>query len=127
MARFLTELDVHLKAIKETVWVLDSLLGYESDLVGRVEAPAGFETDLASVPRVPIIFSMWGSRAHREGVLHDYLFRSDSVPIVGWNLANRVFLEAMKVRGKPWYVRYPMYWGVCIGSYLCYHKRKVFE
>jgi len=127
MARFLTELDVHLKAIKETVWVLDSLLGYESDLVGRVEAPAGFETDLASVPRVPIIFSMWGSRAHREGVLHDYLFRSDSVPIVGWNLANRVFLEAMKARGKPWYVRYPMYWGVCIGSYLCYHKRKVFE
>ena len=127
MARFLTELDVHLKAIKETVWVLDSLLGYESDLVGRVEAPAGFETDLASVPRVPIIFSMWGSRAHREGVLHDYLFRSDSVPIVGWNLANRVFLEAMKARGKPWYVRYPMYWGVCIGSYLCYHKKKVFE
>ena len=57
MARFLTELDVHLKAIKETVWVLDSLLVYESDLVSRVEAAAGFETDLASVPRVPIILS----------------------------------------------------------------------
>ena len=127
MAKFLSELDVHLWAGQESEWVLNTPLIFDSDLIGRVEAPAEFKMDLASVPRVPIIYSIWGARAHCEGAIHDYLFRIDSKPEVSWCKANRVFLEAMKVRGKPWYVRYPMFWGVCIGSYPCYHKRNVFE
>jgi len=127
MAEFLTELDARLKHGSDTVWVLrpSSPLIYESDILGRIEVPEGFETDLASVPRVPIIYAMWGSRAHREAVLHDYLFRIDSRPLATFSQANGVFLEAMEIRGKSWYVRYPMWWGVWIGSYGCFHQRLV--
>lgn len=41
--------------------------------------PFGMESDLASVPRVPIIFLMWGDRVHREAFLHDGFYRIDFV------------------------------------------------
>ena len=49
--------------------------------------PFNMETDLASVPRLPLIFWWWGDRVHREAVLHDgtyrcgfkiYVFRSEA-------------------------------------------------
>ena len=124
MSKFLTELDA--KLIKDDrIWKLDSPLIYESDLLGLIEVPEGFETDLASVPRVPFVYMMWGGKAHREGVLHDYLFRIDSVPLASYSQANKVFFEAMTVRGKPDYVRYPMWLGVVLGGWTAYHKKYV--
>ena len=125
MSKFLTILNIRLKSNRDSVWVLNDPLVYDSDLIGHVEVPKGFNTDLASVPRVPIIFSLWGGRAHYEGVLHDALFRSDFMPGITFGTANKVFLEAMQVRGKPWWIRWPMYWGVCIGSMACWHKRNL--
>lgn len=127
MAEFLTELCADLKHDRDDAWILRSPLIYSSDLVGRIEVPTLFQTDLASVPRVPIVYAMWGARAHREAVLHDYLFRIDAAPSASWWAANSVFLEAMDARNKPFYIRYPMYWGVVAGSYGCYHQRKVFD
>ena len=127
MAEFVTELDPFLKPGSDTVWVLKSPLIFISDLVGRIKAPTDFETDFASVPRVPIIYSMWGGRVHREAVIHDLLFRLDSDPLVGFWMANRVFLEAMRARGKPYYIKYPMYCGVCIGAYGSFHRRSIYD
>lgn len=124
MAKFITELDARLKD-DDTVWVLSVPLIYESDIVGRIRVPARFQTDFASIPRLPLIYSLFGDRAHRESVLHDYLYRIDAKPCVTLKQANDVFLEAMTLRGKPWYVRYPMFWGVCLGGAASYHKRKV--
>jgi len=123
MSKFLTELDVRLKDNK--IWVLDSSLAYESNLVGKIEVPSRFETDFASVPRLPVIYLLWGDRAHREAVLHDYLYRMDSIPLVSFSTANKVFLEAMKIREKNWFVRWPMFLGVKFGGHSSYHKRKV--
>ena len=124
MAKFLTELDA--KLIKnDRVWKLTSPLIYDSDLIGRVVVPAGFETDLASVPRFPIVYMFWGGKAHREGVLHDYLWRVDSIPSVSYSQGNAVFFEAMECRGKPVYVRYPMWWGVVLGGWTAWHKKSV--
>jgi len=123
MSKFLTELDVRLRDNK--IWVLDSSLAYESNLVGRIEVPSRFETDFASVPRLPVIYLLWGDRAHREAVLHDYLYRMDSIPLVSFSTANKVFLEAMKIREKNWFVRWPMFLGVKFGGHSSYHKRKV--
>jgi hypothetical protein len=123
MSNFLTELDVKLKD-DDCIWVLCSPLVYNSDLLGQIVVPAGFETDFASVPRVPIIFEMWGNKAHREAVLHDYLYRIDSKPVASYSEANGVFLEAMEVRDKDVYVRYPMFWGVVLGGWTAYHKKK---
>jgi len=124
MAKFLTELDARL--IKDDkIWKLDLPLEYESDILGLITVPEGFETDLASVPRVPIVYMFWGGKAHREGVLHDYLWRVDSIPSATYSQGNAVFFEAMKCRGKPVYVRYPMWWGVVLGGWTAYHKKYV--
>jgi len=96
----------------------------ESDSSQEGEPPK-FYTDLASVPRVPVFYVMWGARAHREAVLHDYLYRCDSVPVVSKSQADSCFLEAMKSTGKPFYVRWPMYWGVVLGGGHSYHRKKV--
>lgn len=126
MTKFLTELDFHLKAGSDNIYVLDESLMYHSSLLKRyIEVPVGFETDLASVPRVPFVYSFWGGKAHREGVLHDYLYRIDSFPVVSFSDANEVFFEAMKLRGKGVFVRYPMWWGVCLGGRSSYHKKRV--
>jgi hypothetical protein len=124
MAKFSTELDARLKD-DDRVWVIDSILVYESDILGFVIVPAGFETDFASVPRVPIAYTLFGGRAHREAVIHDFLYRIDSSPCVEKNVADDVFLEAMECRGKSWFVRKMMYWGVRLGGASSYHKKKV--
>ena len=131
---FLTDLDARLKKGGDSVWVIASPLKYWSKLLNRMiviptwfetQNTDEFETDLASVPRIPIFYEMWGNRAHREAVLHDYLYRIDSDPVVSYSLANSVFLEAMKSTGKPWRIRYPMFWGVVAGGWTAYHKKRV--
>lgn len=124
MAQFLSELDVKLKE-NDRCWTLGTPLVYQSDLLGKITVPSGFETDFASVPRVPVFFTLFGDRAHREAVLHDYLYRCDSSPVVERSQADNVFLEAMKERGKGFFVRYAMYWGVRLGGWTAYHKKLV--
>ncbi len=123
MALFLSKLIV--EDITDTIWKLHEPLCYHSDIVGRIEVPRGFYTDLASVPKVPFVYETWGNKSHYEAVLHDYLYRIDSVPQATCAQANDVFFEAMAVRNKGVCVRYPMYWGVAIGGRFSYHKRKV--
>lgn len=124
---FLTELNADL--IKgDKVWKLTKPLSYFSaSLEQFITIPVGFETDLSSVPRVPIAYWIWGGRAHREGVLHDYLFRVDSTPCVSFQLANKLFMEAMDARGKNPFIKYPMFWCVCAFGLGSYHKRKVMD
>jgi hypothetical protein len=124
MAKFCSDLDCKLKN-SDSVWNIDSPLIFESDILGKIIVPQNFQTDFASVPRVPIAYTMFGDRAHMESVIHDYLYRKDSVPQATYSQANDVFLEAMKVRGKSFFVRYAMYWGVVLGGWTAYHKLNV--
>lgn len=124
MAEFLTDAD--LRCIGDKVWYLLTPLEYYSDVLhARVTIPKGFYTDLASVPRVPVVYWLWGGRSHYEAIVHDYLFRKGALPECSWGAANKVFLEAMKVRGKSSVVRYPMYWGVCWGSFPMWKAKPV--
>jgi hypothetical protein len=129
-ARFISELSCSLKD-DDSIWALKlRLLYYSAMLDALLEIEAGFETDFASVPRIPIAYTLYGNRAHREGVLHDWAFRRDAInPKTGkpftFMEANKLFLEAMECRGKPWYVRYPMYSAVCAFSRPCFHKRSI--
>ena len=126
MSRFLNQLHASLKDDK--IWILDYPLFYYSDILQEiVKIPKGFETDLASVPRVPFVYWFWGGKAHREAILHDYLYRLDSDPVVSFKDANKIFLEAMKARQKSRCVRWPMYLGVCFGGIGSYHKKYVFD
>lgn len=125
-SEFRSELDFHMKTGSDMVYILDAPLIYYSERLEReIIVPAEFNTDLSSVPRVPIIYWLWGARAHREGVLHDYAFRIDSNPVVSFMIANWLFLEAQQSRGKNLFVRQPMFYGVVIGGHPSYHKKYV--
>jgi hypothetical protein len=102
---------------------LDVLWGYFN--FGLAGYPKGFQMDFSSIPRLPIVFTIFGDRAHREGVVHDFLYRKDSCPVVTFQQANQVFLEAMKSRHKSRGIRYPMYWAVCAFAGRYFHKHRV--
>lgn len=137
MGTYLTKLDCMPLENSDKVWVLDAPLVFQSDILGKITAPAGFHTDLASVPRVPLLYLLYGGRAHHEGVIHDLLFRKDAADFVefkegiektvSFSQANRVFFEAMAARGKSFLVRYGMTGGVYIGGWFSFHKKNVMD
>ena len=142
MAEFLSNLDVEL--VDDCLWRLTAPLAYQSDIAGRIIVPDGFTTDFASVPRIPVVYLSWGDRAHREAVLHDYLYCSDCPVVVDRAAADSVFLEAilhrlslkylkpdqswlkkMAQKAKINAIAYPMYWGVRAGGWRFWHSRSV--
>lgn len=103
--------------------------------------PTGFQADGGSVPRLPVIYAMWGARAHRECHLHDYGYRrgarvyrlhpdttlcqlaechtlEEFVQYVdGFEFSDKsdwdyYFRAAMKGNGWPRRIYQPMYWAV---------------
>lgn len=105
------------EAITDSLWRLVKPLNYKSSRIGLIEVPEGFVTDFASVPRVPIFFLIYGARAHHESTVHDYLYQTN---MVTRKMADRIFLNAMIARGKPFYIRWPMYIGVRLGGLRAY-------
>jgi len=148
---FQTDLETKLKKGSDGVWIVTAPLKYYSELLQclivvphwfetivnaadgepekelsfRDEELSFFETDFASVPRVPIAYEAWGDRAHREAVLHDYLYRIDSKPVVTYSQANAVFKEAMISTGKPFRIYFWMWCGVVLGGWTAFHKHYV--
>ncbi len=95
-------------------WFLFAPLVYESDIAGRViTVPAGFPTDLASTPRIPIIYEACGNIAVRAAVVHDYLYSSGRESRA---VADAVLREAAAVTGVSWWQRWAMYVGVRVGG-----------
>lgn len=126
MSEFKTPLNIYCSESFEGLWELGAPLVYQSDLLkATITVPKGFVTDLASVPRVPIIYEYFGDRVHREPVIHDYLYRTDSIPVASFRQANAVFLEAMASRGKGFFTRWGMWAGVWLGGIFMYHKKVV--
>ena len=106
--------------------------------------PVGFETDLASIPRIPIVWFLWGDRVHREGVLHDFAYRINSYYHVkaafgAWHPvdaqltrgeADDLLFEAIRSespchKGEPFWVSYPVWAGVRAGGWGAYHSMMV--
>ena len=77
-------------------WQLLAPLVYESELGGRIEVPLGFSTDFASVPRLVVVYGLFGNRAHRPAVVHDYLVRQR---LFRREKCDAIFLEAMLEEG----------------------------
>ena len=109
-----------------TVYKLDTPLRFRLNDVDD-EIPAGFETDLASVPRLPIVFLIWGDRAHREAVFHDWGYRKDCPLGLSKEDADWYFREAMIGRGNPWYIYHPMYLAVRFAGTSSYHRMNVMD
>jgi len=101
-------------------WYLFAPLVFDSKVAGRViTVPAGFPTDLASTPRIPIIYEACGNIAVRAAVVHDYLYSSGRESRA---VADAVLREAAEVTGVSWWQRWAMWVGVRIGGSSHYTK-----
>ena len=85
----------------------------------RIVVPAGFETDLASIPRLlrGILHQNGLSRA--PAVLHDFLYATQ---IMTRSEADGVFREALEAEGMGWLGRF-LYWsGVRVGGWVAWRN-----
>lgn len=86
----------------------------------RLTVPAGFETDLASVPRLPLAYALFGGRARRAAILHDYLY----VTQAGKDYADAIFLAAMEAEGVGRLTRWTMYAAVRVFGGAVYGRKR---
>lgn len=101
----------------------------------KIEVQAGFYTDYASVPRLPIIYWLYGNRAHRGAVVHDYGYRKDSkiwskkkddwIYNPSRSLVDYIFKKCNIASGYPYYVYQGMWLGVRLGGSSSYHRMGV--
>lgn len=77
-----------------------------------VVVPEGYETDFASVPRLPFAYLVAGGRAPKSATLHDFLYSIRA----GREYADDVFLAAMKAEGVGPIIRRLMYLAVRLGG-----------
>lgn len=95
-------------------WILVQSVVYESNVAVRViTVPAGFQTDLASVPRIPLVYDLCGDTASLAAIVHDYLY---STHLVDRATADAVLREASAVTGVPTWRRWLMWAGVRLGG-----------
>ena len=90
-------------------WKLVWPLFWRKGTTDEIKVPSGFETDLDSVPRVPVVYAGFKGRATKSAVLHDYLCEKPGFPR---KKADQIFLDAMKDEGVPWRHRWPVYLAV---------------
>jgi hypothetical protein len=87
-----------------------------SNVTHRIEVPAGFITDFASIPRP--LWALVGGPAdgkyRKIAVIHDYLYRTRF--IATRKQADDVLLEGMKFSGCSWFQRTIIYSGVRVGG-----------
>lgn len=97
------------------IWRILEPFQYYSALLNRlITVEPGFLTDFASVPRLPVLYWLFGDTSHRAAVIHDWLFHHHEV--CDEAMANKVLLEAMTVEGIPAWRRAGIYAGVRIGG-----------
>lgn len=102
--------------------LLNALVWATADHV--IEVPAGFVTDLASVPRLARPFLDINGRSAKPAVLHDWLYTSQTMPRGD---ADALFLEALRAEGVrlagPW-----IYWaGVRVGGWVAWRGKPAFK
>ena len=92
--------------------------GDPADAPLSLTVPKGFSTDLASVPRLPGAYLLFGGKARRSAILHDYLYELRYPR--DW--ADDVFRAAM-VHEVGAFARYVMWLGVRLGGGAYYADR----
>jgi len=81
--------------------------------------PPGFEMDWESVPIIK-------GTSKIAGLIHDYLCRIDSEPVVTKKIAADVYKEIMIFRGASWWRWRAKYWAVRLAPGY-FHKLKILD
>jgi hypothetical protein len=111
MSRFITRLILGAADERDDgKWIVMQDLVYQSDVAGMTfTVPAGFATDLASVPRLPVVYLLTGGKANSAAVIHDWIYTNKMVPRA---VADAVLREASAVTWVPRWCRDLMWAGV---------------
>lgn len=119
--RFLTDPKVQLSG--KANWILLEDFPCEIWREGQtpliVKVRKGFDTDLASVPRLPGAYMLFGGKARRAAILHDWLYS------IGWDRKEadeifRIGTEQEASAVTAWF----MWLGVRVGGSWVYAKKK---
>lgn len=127
MSHFVTDLEVRWHTTdtspdRRGTRSLLSPLVYCSDALHRlITVPAGFVSDFASVPRLPVTFLLTGDSAHEAAVIHDWLYSTHEIhgQKIDRATADAVFREACLI-GEPAWRAWLMWMGVRIGGMVPY-------
>lgn len=118
-SKFITPLNVELVEGSDKLWTIETPLVYASDLLRRViTVPAGFTTDFASIPRLPLMFMLLGDTEHEAAVIHDYLYATGEVTRA---TADSVLHEASIASGHSLSEANAIWLGVRIGGWLAWN------
>lgn len=100
------------------IWRLTARLEYEDERY-HVMVPAGFETDFASVPRLPLAYLLAGDTAHEAAVIHDYLYRTNGI---SRSEIDALFYTVILETGEPLWRAWLMWCGVRVGAWRTWNR-----
>lgn len=113
-SRFLSPLVLQLAGGDGEQWLLKAPFQYSSDVLNRiVTVPEGFQTDLASVPRLPVVYLLTGATGNEAAVVHDFLY---TLQPCTRKQADDVFYEAALSSGVPKWRAWMMWAGIRAGG-----------
>ena len=98
---------------------LIAAVAYESDCLGGVVlVPAGYVTDLASVPKLPLAWLAAGGTGTEAAVIHDYLYTVHAFndEPISRATADAVFREAIAASGDTKAPGWLMWLAVRVGG-----------
>lgn len=82
----------------------------EGGITYRVSVKASFVTDFCTVPRLPFAYLLYGGIANKAGVLHDWLYKAESMwKDHGRAWADKAFRAALEECGVGFFRRNMMY------------------
>ena len=84
-----------------------------------IKVHRGFVTDLASVPRLPGAYMLFGGKARRSAILHDWLYS------LGWDRqdADAIFKAGIENEASG-FTAWMMWLGVRVGGGFVYRDKK---
>ena len=112
-AEFKTPLRVELSSYADHWRLFEPLEFYSARFNTTIIIPAGFFTDFASVPRLPLAFLVAGDKARMAAVVHDFALEHLHMSRADCAL---LFLEAMEATNIPEGLRQVMYAAVRIND-----------
>ena len=106
--------DLKVREWEDGCWELLEPLRYKTRDDELIVVPAGFVTDFASVPRLPLAFLLAGDTAHKSATIHDYLYSKEVASHGKFSRrdADRILREAMEDEDVWWWRRWLMWCGV---------------
>jgi hypothetical protein len=81
--------------------------------------PEGFVTDLASVPRIPVIYLWLGGRGKKAAVVHDWLYATGFYP---QSKCDGYFYLLLREIGVDWFSARGFLHGLQIGGFKAYNE-----